>query len=222
MNRGEFRAQLRGILANTTVWSDAALNGWIDEGLADLSIPFPRVYSARISCTAGVQLYAFGAYPAFAGLQSILEVEYPYEQTPRRLLLPGRESSSTFDGSPAYDLRGEPPTHVVLGESPQDGEEICLTFNADHPAPADDLAELTLPESCLEPLQQFVVWKATQALEMDEAADPDTTSLLLSMLGGNAGRAERIYTNMVRAIQSGQAPGEYGGPWAMDESDRVY
>lgn len=216
--RAGLRALLREGLADVAAWPDATLNAWINDALRDYSNAFPRHLEAAIAGVAGQVVYPLSG---LAGIQGVLTVECPAGAEPA-CYLARRPEQGTFRGLPVYDLRGEPPVALVLGAAPAAGQAILLRYTALHPLPTHDSAALTVPESHQEALKLFVQWQAIKLLELNQAANPDTTSLLLSMLGLNAVRAERLYRGKLEEYRKLSTPGGYAGPWRMDRSDRVY
>lgn len=216
--RADLRAILREVLSNTTQWPDATLNVWIASAIRDYSTVLPRTLTATITCTTAVT-YALTSY---TGIQTITRVEYPTAEDPPRYLARRPETGIAFEDTPCYDVRGAPPATLVIGEEPTAGEFIGLTYLADHLIPTDDVAALTVPDHHLETLGLFVHWQAIRELEMAEAVEPNTTSVLLSMYGLNAGRAERLYRAKLADNLKAQASSGYAGPWRMDIYDPIY
>jgi hypothetical protein len=125
-------------------------------------------------------------------------------------------------GLPVYDVRGHPPISLVLGEEPATGENISLTYSAEHSLPTVDSAVISAPDHHLEAIKLFAIWQALHQLEMTEAFTPDKTTLLLNMLGINAFRAERAYRSKIQEYQEADSAAGVVGPWMMDSFDRVY
>lgn len=216
--RAQLRAIIREVLTNDETWVDSTLNAWIADAFRDYSIYFPRHVEATIDCVDDQIEYSLSSY---TGILDILRVEYPDGEDPPRYLA-YRPETGNFDGLPVYDVRGDPPATLVIGEKPDTGEDIILTYSATHVAPSDDATALTVPDEHFEAIRLFVQWVAIRELEMNEARDPDTTSLLLSMLGLNSGRAERLYRTKIREYSERHGKSGYAGPWQMDGSDRIY
>jgi hypothetical protein len=216
--RAQLRSIIREILSNDETWSESTINAWIAEAIRDYSTYFPRHVEATINCVDDTVEYSLTSY---TGILDVLRVEYPDGEEPPRYL-ERRAETGTFEDLPVYDVRGDPPVTLVIGEEPDTGEDIILTYSATHTIVTDDDTALTVRDEHFEAIRLFVQWKAIQGLEMEEARDPDTTSILLSMLGLNSGRAERLYWTKIGEYIEHWAPGGYGGPWRMDDSDRVY
>jgi hypothetical protein len=212
------RAKIREVLQDETTWTNANLNAWIADGILDYSNHFRRQLNATLTCTAGTQEYSLSTLTAPA---DILRVEFPKGEDPPRYLV-RRPETGTFKDLPVYDVRGDPPATLILGEEPETGDQIYLTYSADHLLPTTDATSLTVPDTHLEAIKLFVMWQAVRELEFNEAAEPDKTSLLLGMLGLNAVRAERIYRVRLEEYKKTRAPGGYAGPWVADDFDRVY
>lgn len=216
--RMAFRSMVRELLTDETAWPDGTLNAWLNDALRDYSNFFPRFVEATINCTAATRFYALTSY---TGIKAVVGVEYPAGRTPPRYLAERPEPGS-FVGNPVYALRGDPPVMLVIGESPATGETIGLDYHALHTIPTADSDVLTAPDQHLEALKLFCIWMAIRELEMNEAQDPDKSTLLLNMLGMNAFRAERSYRAKIQEYMEMAGGGRYSGPWIMDRYDRVY
>ena len=217
--RAQFRAVLRETMSVRSHWPDTLLNIWIGDAIRDYSNYFSRQLEAILDCVAGQREYSL---VTLLGIQGVLMVEYPVGEDPPRYLA-RRPETGGFAGLPVYDLRGEPPHALVIGEEPDADDDIGLVYTADHAVPANDTDALTMPDRHLEALKLFVIWQAVRELELNEATDPDTTNMLLSMLGLNSVRAERMYRSRLDDFrQKVAAPGGYAGPWVSDANDKVY
>lgn len=216
--RAAFRSNLREVLSDESTWPDSTLNAWINDAIRDFSNYFPRQLTAEISCTANTKVYSLAAY---TGLLSLILVEYPKGETPPRYLL-RRPESGAFYELPVYDLRGDPPSSLVLGESPATGEKIDIYYSATHPAISADTTALTISDQQLDALRLYCIWQAVREMELGEAQDPDRTTTILNALGLNGFRAERAYRTKIADYQAAAAPGGYAGPWVMDKHDRIY
>lgn len=216
--RAGMRAIVRETLVDTVIWPDKSVNAWINDAIRDYSNYFRRQVSVTISCVATTREYSLTAY---TGIAEILRVEYPKGEDPPKYLL-YRAETGTFVDLPAYDVRGDPPITLVIGESPVAGEEIYLTYAADHEIPTTDSSTLTLPDIHLELVRLFVTWQAIKRVEVSETADPDRLSMILTQLGINSVRAERIYRFKLEEYRKKMAASGLSGPWIMDTRDRVY
>lgn len=215
--RAALQALLRQTLADRARWPDAALNQWINAALRDLSGHFGRRVEATIACPAGERVVSLAAC---SGLRAVLAVEFPAGREPPRWLR-RRPQSGFFIGQPVYDLLGDPPEALVLGETPAVGESLAVSYLAGYSLPASDTAALDLPESLFELVRLFAAWQALQELEAAEALAP-ASARLQDALGGSAARAGQTYRAAVAAAQKARAPGGCAGPWTLDENDRIY
>jgi hypothetical protein len=222
---GELRATLREILPDATVWPDATVNAWIQEAIRDFSGYFPLELSGLLAITANVRVYLLtdiyeeGNYAK--DVVGVVQVEYPYGEDPPRFLIRKQESAGIV-GEPVFDVRGNPPSHLVLGEKPAGNGLARVVYTCGHVVPVDDSDVITVPSNRLEAVIEFARWQAVREAEMNETMDPDTKNLVLSMIGLNSGRAERIYRAKIRDYQGQEAPGGYVAGWRMDGKDRIY
>jgi hypothetical protein len=217
--RAEMRAIARETLADTIIWPDKSLNAWIADGVRDYSNYFRRQVSVDISCVANQREYSLTSY---TGITDVLKVEYPEGEDPPEYLERMSEDAEYFYDYEYYDVRGDPPITLVIGEKPSAGEKITLTYSADHTVPTTDASVLTVPDVHLELIRLFVTWQAIRRIEIEETADPDRKSMILTQLGINAIRAERVYRYKIEEYRRKMAPGGRAGPWKMDSNDRIY
>jgi hypothetical protein len=218
--RSELRKYIREVLYDNIQWPESSLNNWINDAIRDFSNYFSRAVATDINCVADQYIYSFSSYD---GLREVLGVEYPKGENPPRWLSRLSEKSPNFRDGPYYDLvGGAPPGAMELGEAPKTGEQITLDYLADHTIPSTDMSSITVEERHWQALYLFVQWQAIRELEMDEARQPDDSNIVLSMLGLNSGRAERLYRSKLREYKSTEADGGAAGPWVMDSNDRIY
>ncbi len=219
--RSELRKIIREILSDTATWPDSTINAWINELLRDFSNYFPQTSAMDIACVAGQHVYSFAVDAP--DLRDVIKVEYPNDLDPPRFITRLSEQSPNFWNGPYYDLiGGVPPQALWLGESPKTGEQMTIDYEHDHDTVTSDLYVISVQERHLEALVLFCQWQAIRELEMLEAKEPDDSNIVLSMLGLNSGRAERLYRSKIREYQSTESDGGSIGPWAMDGQDRVY
>jgi hypothetical protein len=211
---------IREILGDVTQWPDATINLWIDQAIRDYSHYFPHSNDGAIPCVEGVREYTLGD-DYTAGLFAVTHVEYPQGQEPPRHLSRLDETSGLFMHGAFYDLRGDPPTQIVLGEVPLAGQYLKIHYLMPHKALAADEDETTVPAQHLEALSIFCIWKAAEEIFLAEEIDPATAEFLVSQMGLNATRYERIYRNKIAEYQSG-SQSRRAGAWKMDDKDRVY
>ena len=220
LSRLELRKVIREILSDNVSWPDSSINAWINEALRDFSNYFPRITSQDINCTQDDRTYSL--YEC-EGLREVLSVEFPQGDDPPRFVSRLSEKSPNFIGGPYYDLPFiATPGTIVLGEYPNTGDQIGVLFAGDHPLPTSDFISITVKERHWGALVLYVQWQAIRELEMDEAREPDDSNIVLSMLGLNSGRAERLYRSKLREYKATEAGGGPAGPWVMDGQDRIY
>ena len=220
--RQEFREEyLREALSDTVAWPDATLNLWIEQAVIDYSQYFPfETYGQQDINSVTRQFSGEGGWAGSGTVLGVTRVEYPADQDPPRYLLFKPETSEDFLDGPYYDIKEN--WQIVIGETPTIGEVIRVRYITHHLRPALDGTTLSVPNAHLEALRLFVIWQAAKELELNEAANPDRTSIYLSLIGTSAMRAERTYKAKIRELQAIPGKGVYGGPWVMDGFDRVY
>ncbi len=189
--RSGILAIIREVLADATQWPDATLNAWINQGIRDYSHYFPLAGTDAIPCATGDRTYALGATYC-AGIISVTRVGYPQSAADPRYILRLDESSGLFLGGPFYDLQGDPPNLLTIGESPTTGEYIDVQFTKVHKALGADADVTDVPDNHLEAISIFAIWKAAEEIFMTEEIDPDTKEFLVSQMGLNATRYERV------------------------------
>ena len=79
MTLSQLRQQCRLFLASETSWTDAMLDGFINDGIRAYSNEFPRRLRHTLTLTTDVQRYAL---PGGHGFMRLLGVEYPAGQQP--------------------------------------------------------------------------------------------------------------------------------------------
>lgn len=198
------RANLRTILRNQgldeATWTDTELDQWIADAIGEYSWHFPRyLESTHNPCTEDQK-----EYPLPTGCLAVLRVEYPEGQDPPAYLTRVQPDDPRL-GPGTYALRwgGFPAgdTVLILGEGPSAGDTYAIHYFAAHDFPDDDVTPLTVPDEDLDLLVQYVIWKAYRRLELDEAKNPDGSTVVLTMLGQNAARARRQFEDALRARQ---------------------
>lgn len=220
--RQEFRdGSLRSLLASQTVFPDSLLNAWIDEAVRDYSLHFPRQISKTLEAlAAGQREFSYASLGSPEAVYAITRVEYPLGAVPRSFLQRLPRDHPAFEGGRYYDLVNDGA--IEVGMSLQAGESLGVLYLTHHLVPASDITSLTVPDDHLEALKLYVVLQAVRKLEMDQAANPEQASLLLSMLGANASRAARLYQAQIRLYRQAAGQGAFTGPWSMDRWDRAY
>ncbi len=202
----ELRAIIRERLTDQTVWTDANLNQWILDAIADYSIHFPRTdLEATINCVDEQREYDLSS--ELTNPRRVLSVEYPDgEDPPEYLTRRDTEDPRGFWGGEYYDIWGDPPDTLFIGEKPDDGEDIVVRYEGDHLYPTADGDTLTVPDSDLEALILFVEWKAAEHLLSEEMADPQTTTLLLTQYDMRVFRAQRAYRTWITDAKAERSP----------------
>lgn len=174
-------------------FSDLQINQWIHDAIAEYSQLFPRTLYAEFTLQAGQTVVNLSG---LEGFQTVLRVEYPLGlQPPRFLQRISRSRGAVFSNRPTYDLDWGAPGgwQLHLGLTPQGGEKLGLTYQADHLYPADDPTTLTVPDRHLELIVLFVRMAALQEQLAELGAQSLPAPSLLSVRALNAVRARQEY-----------------------------
>jgi hypothetical protein len=197
MTLSQLRRQCRLFLASETSWTDAMLEGFINDGIRAYSNEFPRRLRHTLSLTTGVQRYAL---PGGHGFMRLLSVEYPAGQQPPCYLTQVEPwDPDLFARDDVYTLHpvdddldanaDQVLGHIVFGRTVVTGEEAILTYEAVHTILANDDDVGTVPAAHLEAIIAFVDFRAHWEAESDGAYSAASSSLILSQLGENGRRA---------------------------------
>jgi hypothetical protein len=151
----------------------------------------------------------------------VLRVEYPDGRTPPRYLAPIPKTDPRFWGGAYYEVVGEPPTDIFLGEEAAAGEVVEVSYTAIHTLPTQDASVLRVPDIHLEALILFCLWKAAEEILMAEAINPDSLEFLVPQKGLNVIRLERVYRSKIWEFQQSSSS-RVAGFWRTDGADRIY
>ncbi len=182
--RAQMRGMLRSMLPDRAAVADYWINQWISDGLREYSAAFPYRTWGTLACEAGVQRYLLNDRLSLNSIIHVTGVEYPCGRAPRRFLTRLDEHDPAFAGGPFYDI-GAQNTHVeytfgtpelvylALGELPQAGQQVWVEYETVHPVPQNDQEVITLPEHHLDVLRLYVLWRAAEQIEAQEAVSVD-------------------------------------------------
>lgn len=190
---------MRRRLSDTTApvtWSNIQINQWINDAIADYAQYFSASeLSATINCVADQREYSLSS---LTGIRAITRVEYPAGEDPPNLLVARRNTDPRgFYGGEFYDVLGDPPQTLIIGQEPDSGETIELDYRAEHDYLDDDSDVCTVPDGHLEILIAYVRWAATQERVANETQNPDPTTIIMNTLSLEAFRAERAYRQLL-------------------------
>jgi len=196
---GVIRERLPG-----ATWTDANLLQWIADAIADYSIVFPRTEMvATIECVGSQREYDLSA--DLVNAHQVTRVEYPGGEDPPEYLERLSIRDKGFLGGACYDVWGDFPVTLWIGEEPGEGETIVITYQGDHFYPTDEDDVLTVPDGHIEGIVLFVVWKAAELLRAIESESPQTTTLLLTQFDMMVYRADRAYRTWMREVSRHRA-----------------
>lgn len=201
-SRQEFRAMCRSLLGDPEAqyFRDIDINQWIADAIGEYNQHFSREEGVAIALLDGHHIYSLAPY--FATIKDVLRVEYPDgEDPPQYLERRAYDDPRGFWDGLFYDLRGMGiggrPGDLMLAPSTTSGEYMRVWYLADHTYPDADGDSLTIPDRDLNLLASFVRWRAIVSLESREMANPNLSTIVLSMLGTNARGAKREFDSML-------------------------
>jgi len=168
--RLELRARVRAELndaGGTPLWSDAALNQWLDEAIREYGEHLPREASVSLTSVAGQAEYALPG-----DLDRMLRVEHPagtFRVAARPaggdVLAVGAIDQSSLGG--AYEAWAD---QLVLYPAPRaSGEAIRLRYLATYATPTSDGAALATPSRDDAMLMWSVCSRALRWIDTDES-----------------------------------------------------
>jgi hypothetical protein len=168
--RLELRARVRAELndaGGTPLWSDAALNQWLDEAIREYGEHLPREASVNLTSVAGQAEYALPV-----DLDRVLRVEHPDGAFRVAARSAGGDVTAVdaIDRSfltGAYDAWGG---QLELHPAPDaSGEAIRVRYLAAYAAPTSDGATLTTPMRDDAVLMWSVCSRALRWIDTDES-----------------------------------------------------
>jgi len=218
--------RIQGKLNDVTAatWSEALLAEWIETGIQEYSLFFPRRMTQTIGDTVDVRKYDLAA-----DFLSVLTVEFPTGEDPpvyltRRAYDDPRgfwNLVGYFDILPRHD-----PTdlsEIWISEKPNGSQSIEVEYLGLHDYTLITSDTLTIPIQHETIIEAYVIWQAWQNLTSAEMIDPTSnSSLLMAQQEQNTTRAERRYNNAVkRALENvrNQNPPTI---WKPEGHERIY
>ena len=200
---GALAAECRAALGDTgdePAWSDAALLGFLNEALREVSQHVPRVGVARVAALAGTRRYALPG-----DTLAVLSVEYPEGREPAvyltRLAHKGRRfggAAAAYDFLPRHDLTAAPA--LLLSFDPAAGETLAVRHTRPHAPLAAAGDTLTVPADHHHVLVQYVLFAAARQRQAAEQASAAGDVLLMGQLAANVRRHELAYLQALNRI----------------------
>lgn len=219
----DLRIQVRRYLADTTVWPNATLTGYIQEAVRFYSVEFPRRAFRSLTLTTGIQEYAL-----WPEVREVLRVEYPAGESPRRYLeWVSVDAAALLAGEDVYAVRPasfddlDAIAQVMFGPVVATGETAVLHYMGLHTVPMADTDVLSVPGEHLEALHALIDFRAHWQLEADEAVNLSGVAITLSQLGENARRAWNRYKEVTSRLQDLAVPVSASG-MAWVGRERIY
>ena len=180
-------------------WSDSDLLQFLNDGIKDYSVHFPRVVTVDI-----VTLDSVRRYNLPADYVKVVSVEYPANATAPAYLVHKRYWDPGFwDENGRYDevnrRDNNLPNELVVSDSPSDGETIRIEYRAYHPHDLVLTDAVSVPSEHHHLLKASAVWQASRQLLMSEQQSPtNTSSLLMAQLSSNT---QRLHDEYVRLLE---------------------
>ena len=199
--------RIQGKLNDATAasWAEALLAEWIETGIKEYSLLFPRRITVTITDTVDVRKYDLPA-----DYLSVLTVEFPKGEDPplyltRRAYDDPRgfwDLVGYFDILPRSDATNL--SEIWISEKPTGSQEIEVEYLGQHDY---DLAvgdTLTIPIHHETIIEAYTFWQAWQNLTSAEMINPTSnSSLLMAQMEQNTTRAERRYNAAIkRALEN--------------------
>ena len=204
----ELRAQCRAFLTSETVWPDAKMDIFINDGIRHYSNSFPRRLRYSLALTTGTQGYAL---PGGHGFVRLAAVEYPGGEDPPVYLQQVNPWAAAFANqrdvfaveTVTDDVAGDVDTafgQIVFAQTVTTGEVAVLTYEAVHSALSSDTDVVTVPDTHIEAIIAFVDFRAHWERETDQTFTGSSSSLVLSQMGENGRRAWNRYREVIAGL----------------------
>ncbi len=192
----ELQVDLNDVSAVT--WSEADLLLFLNDGIKDYSVHFPRVVSVDIVTTTARR------YNLPSDYIGLISVEYPADAvTPTYLISKNYWEPGFWGDGGRYDAINRRDNNLsnelLISSSPTDGEIIRLEYLAYHAHDLIAADAVTVPSEHHHLLKASAVWQSSRNLLMAEEQSPTNTSaLLMSQLSSNT---ERLHDEYVRLLE---------------------
>jgi len=112
-------------------WLQEKVERWLMDALRDYASHFSRDLTATTDCVAGQSEYALPDM-----YKTILKVEYPAKEKPPKYLTRLSHLNPRFSSSGKYydivESLADAPATLLLSASPSLGEQIAISYTADH------------------------------------------------------------------------------------------
>lgn len=215
-----------GDTKQTPTFTDAQLTLFINQGIKELSIHFPRAVAYDINTIAGQRVYDMAATHL-----AVLSVQYDRDNQPAPLFMKRRAYTHArffcedgyYDFVKPMDAAVTNPPKLYISTKPAAANLVIATrVTAEHNPLAQQGDQCTIPERALPVLFQFVRWQAWQELAVNEGMYPGPLATLSYSQEMNAGRAERAYRASLKEVQRAESDSAIANWGAIDKHDRAY
>ena len=207
--------------AGASTWSQAQIEQWVNEAIADYTQHFQREVETTIATMASDQKYDLP--PDF---QRMLRVELPDgESPPSYLIWRDRRRSDFWNVSGHYDIvyhRDDGVVDEIWLSSDPGTDTLRCWYLALHDSDLDSGDDVTVPADHHHLLHLFVFWRAYQMLAVEEAKAPTSnSSLILAQLAQSARAAWLDYRRELEKLLAESARSGTQG-WRPNHLEGVY
>lgn len=229
--RTTLRTAIRNLQTSTAMYSDAQVNQWINAGILDYSLHFPRRKRAQITIDVSHNYYELAA-----DVKGIVVVEYFYDGkvlpnvAPTYLERKLYTLDGFFDEFGYYDvikqheatLTGADYWQIVLSQPAQGALDLLFVdYMGDHATLANDTDSLTVPARHEHLLYAFCRWQMILQLSIRQMETPDSFNPMVTQLELNAQRAEKAYRDAIAQAKKAESEGVVV-QWMMDKWEGTY
>jgi len=207
---------------SNATWPAVDIEQWCRDGIGDYSIHFPRATSQTI---AAADVYQYDLNDDFI---DAISVEYPQGEVPPLFLEHRSRFDDAFYGRSGYydiiHMDSSSASQLVTSEKQGSGSNIFVYYRASHDINILIGDDLTVSDTHVHILRNYVIWRAAVQLKADEEADPTSnSSLLMSQYAVNVDRARRAYVDsLAKAVFAHSRSGRISWRDKSDETTRIY
>lgn len=215
-----------GDTKQTPTFTDSQVALFINQGIKELSVHFPRLIEFNINTVINQRVYSMA--PTHL---AVLSVEYDKANQPTPLFMKRRSythprfylEDGYYDFVKPVDATAANPPRLYISTQPAAANlVIAVRVTAEHNPLSQQQDQCSIPERLLPVLFQFVRWQAWQELAVNEGMYPGPLATLSYSQEMNAGRAERSYRASLKEAQRAESESAVANWGALDKHDRRY